>query len=622
MRGRTCSAVVTTVRGVSETLAVWCAYHLSVGFNFLFVYLDSPDMDFAGSGSAQGLDERVIVIECRSCGREEILSTLPGEAWRLGRHCSSEVMARQLVDAWHCMAVLAPASGVDWLLHLDADELFDPGSMMVAEQFFCRLALSGARCITFQNWEAVPESDGACDPFVAHTLFKKPVSLVADGFSLKYWEQRHVEHESYFLFYENGKAACRVELGAKPLSVHEWLPGDSSGVWCWASNLSGLKHRDKKKGLFLANCVGNAKVLHYPVYSSRALYDKYRALGNFQDAWFEGNMSIPSSFHRDCRDNIGHAFSKGGELTARAAASILFQTRVSLLDVALVTTQAKLGVCVRFDAITRSQKGLELSPPQNRSIIPGGMQHRALLLPRLRSRLALDGYGSSAFAVAAAIRCHYFAIATMGSEWAETLEAARQEVVTLEADDILNPGELSTKGKYVADRTDKTVWLNDIKGITATPNLSAIQNAIDGLVHRCAPWLAAPSLPDEKQCAPFVIGDSTDAMVAVYSANGDAYGPHVDNPDGDGRDTDDGRLLAAVVYLNTPTWDNEQGGHLIFHTTRGIYLDVSPAAGSLIFFRADTLVHEVRPAFTTRRALTVWYMGTRGVTSCFPETAE
>ena len=112
-RGQACAAAVTTARSVSETLALWCAYHLSVGFDFLFIYLDAPDFDFAGSGLARSLGKRVIVIECHSYGREGLLSTLPGEAWRLGRHCGSEVMARQLIDAWHCMAVLAPASGVD-----------------------------------------------------------------------------------------------------------------------------------------------------------------------------------------------------------------------------------------------------------------------------------------------------------------------------------------------------------------------------------------------------------------------------------------------------------------------------------------------------------------------------
>ena len=186
--GRASVAIVTTARGVSDTLAMWCAYHLSIGFDFLFVYLDAPDVDRAGCDKARALGTNVVVIECHSCGREGLLSALPSEAWKLRQHCCSEVMARQLVDAWHCMVVLAPASGVDWLLHLDADELFDPGSSTVTGSLFWRLSVTGARCVTFQNWEAIPESDSTVNPFLAHTLFKKPENLSSDRYLLNFWE--------------------------------------------------------------------------------------------------------------------------------------------------------------------------------------------------------------------------------------------------------------------------------------------------------------------------------------------------------------------------------------------------------------------------------------------------
>ena len=205
-------------------------------------------------------------------------------------------MARQLVDAWHALSVLAPEHGLDWLVHLDADELFDPGTETTAGDLFWCMSVAGARCSTFQNWEAVPEVDGASNPFVTHTLFKKPLALVPDDACTTFWERRHGSaYETYFLFYDNGKASCCVEprcacvtngifeltnlicckLGAKPLSVHEWLPGDANGLECWASNLPGLLRVDGHQGPAAAMCVGKAKVLHYPVCSSANLLKKF-----------------------------------------------------------------------------------------------------------------------------------------------------------------------------------------------------------------------------------------------------------------------------------------------------------------------------------------------------------
>ena len=59
----------------------------------------------------------------------------------------------------------------------------------------------------------------------------------------------------------------------------------------------------------------------------------------------------------------------------------------------------------------------------------------------------------------------------------------------------------------------------------------------------------------------------TDSMLACYPGGGAAYGPHIDNLDGDGRETEDfGRCFTCVYYLNEPGWDAEvRGGALRLH---------------------------------------------------------
>ena len=112
-------------------------------------------------------------------------------------------------------------------------------------------------------------------------------------------------------------------------------------------------------------------------------------------------------------------------------------------------------------------------------------------------------------------------------------------------------------------------------------------------------------------------------MVACYPGGGAAYGPHVDNADGDGRTGQDyGRCFTAVFYLN-PQWKERDGGALrVFLQDRDPdgaegppsrrAVEIYPHGNTLVLFRADRMVHEVCPSQAERLAMTVWmYAGTK-----------
>jgi len=435
-------------------------------------------------------------------------------------------------------------------------------------------------------------------------------------------------------------------LGAKPLSVHEWLPGDAHGLECWASNLVGLFRTDERRGPTAASCADDTKVLHYPVCSSAALLEKwstraitetrfdraesrYNTLGHFPNSWFAGNAPIPASFHRDCRDIFSHTVSAHEPCYAHDVAADLFHRYIALTDGIEVARQLTLGVCTRFDAIGCADATLACnsrhSPSRRTRSIGGGSIVDVLRSPpRPHSQVAspsnlatgpsilIDADGTAARAVAAGIERNGFAITRVAKTLMETFTRGRSEVDHLDTSGKLAPGKVAARGANVADRADKVVWLTDISA-SASTHLAEIRSAINAFVARCVPWLSAHEAHDaSRQHAPFVLSESTDTMLAVYGADGCAYSPHIDNFDGDGRcGKDEGRLLTVVAYLNAQTWGAHRGGHLRLHSKTGRCVDVCPTAGTIVLFRADTLVHEVRPAFVTRRAMTVWHMGRR-----------
>eukprot|EP00793_Prasinoderma_coloniale_P005707 PRCOL_00004181-RA len=297
------AAVVCTARGCADSLARWAAYHLAAGFAQCHCYMDDPGeaADAAARMRARGVRAAVVgaastaptiadvlVVPCDAELRHE-WRALPNYA-RLAAYCelkadgrrAEEVQARQELNAAHA-AKRALCMGRDWLLHIDADELFyiaDAAALGVGGNgrnggagarssdsspvaaHFAALSAAGVTTYVYKNLEGVPEvlatdangGDGDGDFFDAVTLFRRSPGDVygtqvgVGGSSpldakrlqrVEYWRAR-TPHRQFFLGYDNGKAAVRLADGVVPLSVHEWLPPSAEDLVRGAHNVPGL----------------------------------------------------------------------------------------------------------------------------------------------------------------------------------------------------------------------------------------------------------------------------------------------------------------------------------------------------------------------------------------------
>lgn len=188
----------------------------------------------------------------------------------------------------------------------------------------------------------------------------------------------------------------------------------------------------------------------------------------------------------------------------------------------------------------------------------------------------------------------------------------------------MEPGNTVIKNHVITDcdapttrRGDKVLFMQE-KGLAGpdfhngpTPTVALLQHAIVDMGMQLDARLQRSSLQ-------LRITEHCDPMLACYEGGAEGYGPHIDNADGDGRV--DGRILTVILYLN-PGWDRAQGGQLaIFEPDPGCFesnagstgkwCTVWPEGGTLVFFRADTMLHEVLPASVKRYALSVWFCGT------------
>ena len=320
--------VPSSKRGV-EVIRSWCRYHSAVGFSYAFLFFDDPLPQPEGAGD-MGAPEDYSSIRSNSVpaspsswppplpplgpgmldhvpaavameeefGAQAAAEPSAGEAggprlrtvvvagrnpqlriWQR-RHCPSwaeyesfladEVQARQTMNAETAMA-MAAHRGMDWLVHIDSDELFYTGpavatisqlrnggereegagcerprhssalptvdsqqdKLPLVTDHFADLDREGVFQMTYLNHEGVPERPDIEDYFAEVTLFRQhhfAVPLRGPGTgtgdmtrdAMRFWEQR-THHGQYLLVYDNGKSATRVLPEVRAKSVHSWI---------------------------------------------------------------------------------------------------------------------------------------------------------------------------------------------------------------------------------------------------------------------------------------------------------------------------------------------------------------------------------------------------------------
>ncbi|HEX3066024.1 MAG TPA: glycosyltransferase family 2 protein [Dongiaceae bacterium] len=233
-------AIVTTVRRWDRSMDQWLSYHRAIGFERLYVFCDQPS---AGPAPAPG---ELRLIQCDTAHWQrfgghplaiklDAARRMNGPDWREPEF----LMLRQALNA-ELALFFANQEKIAWLLHIDGDELFDPGRHALAAHF-SRLDADGVEQARYLNKEAVVWGEGADDFFSELTLFKVNPKLLSPA----QWDvvRRVMGEQPYFLAYANGKSAIRVSA-----EVH-------------ASGVHGFRTRDggRERSVF-----SEPAILHYP----------------------------------------------------------------------------------------------------------------------------------------------------------------------------------------------------------------------------------------------------------------------------------------------------------------------------------------------------------------------
>lgn len=242
-------ALVCTLVRAQPVLASWINHHRALGIEQFYLFVDDP----SELAAYQALGLQGVQFFARDAVLMAQWQTTA--LWSYFKDYLDEVYARQCLNVDLALA-LAKAEGVDWLAHLDIDELLViAGRWPTLAAFF--EAHASSDMVQFTNHEAVPEAWHIGDYFAEVTLFKRNPALLSDA-------QRHTARQHfgdhYFLAYSNGKSAARIGGSCtRAYGAHEFTP---------------CRQRVR---------TSEVCVLHYPQCGFNWYFSKFQTLGNFKD---------------------------------------------------------------------------------------------------------------------------------------------------------------------------------------------------------------------------------------------------------------------------------------------------------------------------------------------------
>ena len=291
---------------------------------------------------------------------------------KLAHIIDTEVPARQQLNADWCLG-LARADGVEWLIHLDADELFYLHPPTTLKLHFDKLKQDNVGTIIYMNHEGIPElgHENAGDVFHSITLFRKNFNSIALNSNAKrcieYWQSR-TAHGQYMISYDNGKAATRVVENSSAAGVHAWKiradaalpPSENSSTNTLSATSTDTTFSEPLQNLKNVSCLSDVRtldlsalyrcdeacILHFVVCGLYWYLKKYKILDSFPNSWFGGKLQILPCFHLDSRDR----FLKGDFESMCAS----YMNEVVLSEEGMAEKQIESGVCLRIDGIGKS----------------------------------------------------------------------------------------------------------------------------------------------------------------------------------------------------------------------------------------------------------------------------
>ncbi|KAL6495739.1 Glycosyltransferase-like KOBITO 1 [Orobanche gracilis] len=217
--------ITTSTSASLEQILPWMFYHKVIGVSTFFLFVEGKAASPAVSSVLESIPGVKVIYRTKGLEEQQANSRIWNETWLSSffyKPCNYELFVKQSLNM-EMAIVMAREAGIDWILHLDTDELMHPAG---AREYSLRQLLSevpaNVDMVVFPNYESSIERDDIKEPFTEVSMFKKNYDhLTRDTYFGMYKESTR-GNPNYFLTYGNGKSAARVQDHLRPNGAHRW----------------------------------------------------------------------------------------------------------------------------------------------------------------------------------------------------------------------------------------------------------------------------------------------------------------------------------------------------------------------------------------------------------------
>ncbi len=278
--------IITTIADAADSIDAFIYYHHQIGFQYFYIFVDDNDPETLSKIS--NYENVRVFINNHELRQAWALQSSKMDPQKMVL-VDQEVMVRQELN-FHYAFELAKQDGVDWVIHIDLDELFYPNNH-VLQDYFADLQFNNIRAVTHLNYESISTQPHSPNIYLSSSYFK------VNYLRHKHWfyntqQKAFIKanswlREKFFLYYQNGKSSISTYgKHLKFYDVHS-IVGD------------GSRRLGTQK---------DPLILHYPCARLVDFIKKYHRLGRFSDSWMGHPRAgdFIDKLHLQARDYVTH----------------------------------------------------------------------------------------------------------------------------------------------------------------------------------------------------------------------------------------------------------------------------------------------------------------------------
>ncbi|XP_022935382.1 glycosyltransferase-like At2g41451 [Cucurbita moschata] len=214
----------STSAGLEQTLP-WIFFHKVIGVSNFFLFVEGKAASPNVSKVLESIPGVSVIYRTKELEEQQARSRIWNETWLSSffyKPCNHELFVKQSLNM-EMAIVMARNAGMDWIIHLDTDELMHPvGTREYSLRQLLADVPANVDMVIFPNHESSVERDDVKEPFSEVSMFKKNYDHLPKDIYFGNYKDALRGNPNYFLTYGNGKSAARIQDHLRPNGAHRW----------------------------------------------------------------------------------------------------------------------------------------------------------------------------------------------------------------------------------------------------------------------------------------------------------------------------------------------------------------------------------------------------------------